>query len=154
MAAPEARRDHPASPTDGELPDGLRRPPILIGATDHRRLQRLAFGVLLSQPRAAGPLLEELDRAAVVPDRALPSDVVRLDSWVTYGLAGDEGLQRVKLVCATCSADGALSVLTPVGAALIGLRVGQSILWADHLGGDRWITVRGVGRTPAGQASA
>ena len=132
-----------------EACEALRRPQIRIGRSDHRRLQQLAFGALLSRPRIAGPLLQELDRATVLADHAVPADVVRIGSWVTYAVAQDAGPRQVKLVCAAPdNAPGTLSALTTTGAALIGLRVGQSILWADHVGGDRLITVRDVAHAP------
>lgn len=128
-----------------------RRPRIRLGMSDHRRLQNLGFAALLSRPRVAGPLLDELDRADVLPDHALPPDVVRLDAWVTYTEDGSGAgePQRVRLVASSHAPAGALSVLTAIGAALVGLGVGQSILWADHLGGDHYITVREVGHGPA-----
>lgn len=128
--------------------DDLRRPPILLGAADHGRLLSLAFATLLSEPRAAAPLLEEIDRATVMPDDDLPSDVVRLGSWVEYSdlLAG--GAERVRLVE---QQDGpcAISVLSPTGSALIGLSAGQTILWKDHLGLERLLAVKAVVSTAA-----
>ena len=43
---------------------------------------------------------------------------------------------------------GRLSVLTPVGAALIGLSVGQSIHWRTRTTGDRALTVLHVAQPP------
>jgi regulator of nucleoside diphosphate kinase len=134
-------------------PTTLRRPPILIAQGDLARLEAFAFEALLSDPRAAAPLLREIRRASVTPDDALPPDVVRLGSWVEYSepLAGRTGC--VKLVADRPQRDPyVLSVLTAVGAALIGLSVGQSILWQDHVGLQRLVTVRSV--RPAGSEPA
>jgi regulator of nucleoside diphosphate kinase len=70
----------------------------------------------------------ELDRAAVVADRSLPRDVARVGSLVTYHVDG--GLPRTVTLSYPDDADttlGRISVMSPVGAALIGLRPGQSI---------------------------
>lgn len=125
--------------------DALRHPPILLGDADHERLRSLAFSVLLSDPRAAAPLLSELERARVVPEAALPPGVVRLGSWVEYADVFEGRTARAKLVGSRQEqAAGDLSVLSPTGAALIGLSVGQTILWRDHIGMERLVTVREV----------
>ena len=131
----------------------LRRPPILLGSQDLRRLLDLAFGALLSQPRAAAPLLQELDRATVMADDALPPHVVRLGSWIEYSDGLAERTEQVKLVGAPLDGEPrAVSVLTPTGSALIGLSAGQSILWKDHFGFERLVTVRRVAASPSALA--
>lgn len=89
---------------------------------------------------AAGLLQQELDRATVVADR--PLQAVGLDRWVHYtdGRAAD--LRRVKIVLPK-DADidaGLISALSHVGAGLIGLPEGQSILWPDPSGTVRKLT--------------
>lgn len=135
------RRAAPASPAV----EALRRPPILLSVEDHERLKSLAFDALLAHPRAAAPLLREVERAAVVPDHAVPPDVVRLGSWVGYSeaFAGLSG--RGRLVCPRqAGKPGALSVLSSIGSAVVGLAVGQSILWQDHTGLEQLVTVTEV----------
>ena len=133
--------------------EDLRRPPLLLVSADLRRLLDLAFGAMLAQPRAAAPLLRELDRATVMADGALPPDVVRLGSWIEYFDGSAGRTERVKLVGAPQEGEpSGMSVLTPTGSALIGLSAGQSILWQDHFGFERLVTVRRVGATPAALA--
>ena len=143
----------PAEPRTLDVED-LRLPPLLLGSADLGRLLDLAFAALLTEPRAAAPLLKELDRATVVPDHALPPHVVRLGSWVEYsdGLAGRT--EHARLVGARRDGDPcAVSVLNPTGSALIGLSAGQSILWKDHLGFERLVTVRRVGSADDGRCA-
>ncbi|HXV12544.1 MAG TPA: nucleoside diphosphate kinase regulator [Burkholderiales bacterium] len=76
-------------------------------------------------------LLRELDRAIVVSSEALPADVVAMNSRVVYS---DEtaGMRRLVTIVYPEDADesaGRISVLTPLGTALLGLSVGQAIDW-------------------------
>jgi regulator of nucleoside diphosphate kinase len=134
-------------PTDSRAaPD---RPPIVLCATDHERLLRLACAALLSEPRAASPLLREIERAAVVADHDLPIQAVRLGARVGYSDRISGKFRKVRLVAHGRTRDAALlSVLTPVGSALIGLSVGETIHWKDHFGLDTIVTVRTVEHDP------
>lgn len=79
---------------------------------------------------ASDALNYELDRARIVAAARLPPDVVRIGSTVTYRLNQDRR-HTATLVYpeAADAAHGRLSVLTPVGTALLGLSLGQSIAW-------------------------
>lgn len=120
----------------------LRRPPIVLCETDRSRLERAALLALLNLPRVAGALLEEVDRAKVVPDGGLDRERVRLGSLVVYRdeLSGEQFSARL-VDDARAGATAEISVLSDEGAALVGLGVGQSILWSDRRGEDRLLTV-------------
>lgn len=108
-------------------------PAITLGQADHAKLNALAMAGLERMPDLADRLLEELERAKVVADGKVPESVVRMGSSVTYVTnAGQE--QTVTLVY-PADADieaGRVSVMTPIGTALIGLKAGQSITWRDR----------------------
>jgi regulator of nucleoside diphosphate kinase len=73
----------------------------------------------------------ELVRARVVPPEKMPHDVVTMNSRVVFE-NGATGERREVTLVYPGSADidaGKISILTPVGTALLGLRVGQSIDW-------------------------
>jgi regulator of nucleoside diphosphate kinase len=103
------------------------RPKLIIDERLYPRLLALAERARAQSPELADRLLEEIERAdlrAVVPD-----DVVTLGSEVTFR-HGDR-IETVQIV-APEEADieqRRISVLTPVGAALLGLAVGQRIDW-------------------------
>ena len=100
-------------------------------------------------PDIAEELLAEMDRATVVAADALPADVVRMGSTVTFRTA-DGRTRRVTLVfggAADISLDR-ISILTPVGTALIGLAVGQSITWTTRDGREQELTVVSVDNAP------
>jgi regulator of nucleoside diphosphate kinase len=89
------------------------------------------------------PLDEELGRALVVPEERMPADIVRLYSRVRY-LDESSGISREVQLVLPEEADvdkGKISVLTPVGSALLGLERGQSIEWPFPSGFPRRLKV-------------
>ncbi len=110
------------------------RPPIRMRESDADRLSELAVRIEASQPRLAAMLTAEIDRARVVADGKLPKSVVAMGSTVRF--ADDTtGTERTVQLVYPHQADieaGRLSILTPVGAGLIGLAEGQSIVWRDR----------------------
>lgn len=106
------------------------RPQITVARTEHQQLLALAASGSGTISSAADSLWSEMDRARVVADKKLPTDVVRMGSRVQYRTDRNEQIEVVLVfpVDADISQDK-ISVLTPVGAALIGLRTGQSITW-------------------------
>ncbi len=120
-----------------------QRPPIVLCETDAARLSALA----LSAPGAlaADFLLEEVERAKVVADKTIGADVVRLGAQVDFAdeTSGAHHTLRLVLPAQADISAGAISVLTPVGAGLIGLRPGQAIEWSDR-GRRRRLRILGV----------
>lgn len=122
-----------------------RKPKIVIGEIDHERLTGLATTALERMPEVAEELLAEMDRAKVVAPGKVPADVVRMGSFVTFDSDSAQH-RRVQLVYPG-EADieqGRISVLTPIGAALIGLAAGQSIAWTARDGKKHVLTVTAV----------
>lgn len=120
-------------------------PDIVLGQADHRQLNILAMAGLNRSPDLSDDLLNELERARVVDDGAVPADIVRMGSTVKYRTDGGQEPQ-VTLVYPVDAdiAEGRISVMTPVGTALIGLRVGQSITWRDRASKRHMLTVLAV----------
>jgi regulator of nucleoside diphosphate kinase len=133
-----------------------RKPAIVIGDADHQRLEGLASAAANRLADVAEELLSELDRAKVKPQTAVPDTVVQMGSTVTFR-AGEDEEKSVTLVY-PAEADieaGRVSVLTPIGTALIGLSQGQSIAWHDRSGRVHQLTVVAVRRgvvPPGGKA--
>lgn len=120
-------------------------PKIVLGETDHRRLTALATATLKRQPDIAEALLTELDRASVVGTETLPPNVVGMNSWVEF--AADGGSARLVRLVFPGEAnidEGRISILTPIGAALIGLSPGQSFQWVGPNGHPHRLTVIAV----------
>jgi regulator of nucleoside diphosphate kinase len=95
---------------------------LIVTQADHALLTLLG-------PHAA--LQRELERAIVVSSSALPPDVVTMNSRVVYS-DQTAGVQRVVSIVYPREADpskGKVSVLSPIGTALLGLSIGQAITW-------------------------
>lgn len=120
-------------------------PPIIISAADHDRLAAIAEPAARRETEAAEALLAELDRADIVADDAVPAGVVRMGSRVTYRADGGAA-QTVTLVYPPDADidEMRISVLTPVGAALIGMKRGETIDWTDTAGRARSLKVEAV----------
>lgn len=104
-------------------------PDIILTSMDYERLSGLVSTLPDTHP--VKKLLEdELDRAEVVEPHEVPADVVTMNSKVV--VEEETGEQHVVSLVWPGAANfeaGRLSVLAPVGAALLGLRAGQSIDW-------------------------
>lgn len=101
---------------------------IIITTTDLERLRPLLD---LHDSPAAELLDAELHRARIVEPERVPTDVVTMNSEVVYEDCETSATRTVRVVFPKdADADrGRISVLAPIGSALLGLRVGQSITW-------------------------
>lgn len=124
---------------------GFQKPDIIISETDYDRLAELADAAGARLPAVAGALLAELDRADIRPAGQVPPRVVRMGGTVEYVSGGETW--RVTLVWPQDAdiAKGKVSVLTPVGAALIGLGEGQTMTWTGRDGRAHALKVLKVG---------
>ncbi|HYO53802.1 nucleoside diphosphate kinase regulator [Archangium sp.] len=105
-----------------------QEPRIVVTSTDLERLRTL---IDTTAGDKADVLDAELLRAEVVDPTQVPPDVVTMNSRVVYR---DEDTQETREVTLSYPKDasleqGRVSVLAPVGAALLGLSVGQEIEW-------------------------
>lgn len=126
------------------LADLRLSPPLTIAQSDHQLLARLALAGTGHSADAADDLLFELDRAQIVTDPALPSDVVRMGSRVRYRTGRDERHVTLVWPAEADIAERRISVMTPVGTALIGLRVGQTITFRARDGRPQMLTILAV----------
>jgi regulator of nucleoside diphosphate kinase len=136
-------------PTTG--PAAHLRPPIILSGLDYDRLSRLARAAGVRFPDSAADLAEELDRAHVLADGLDLANIIRMGSEVEFRDESDGSVRTVTLVYPE-EADikqGKISVLTPIGTALIGLAAGQSITWETRNGAIKRLSVVWV-RDPAG----
>ena len=119
------------------------RPKITLSETEGDLLFNLACAARDRSSMAAGLLLEELARAEFCSAESLPDDVVTMRSQVTF-LDEDSGEEHAVELVYPSAADmeqGRVSVLTPVGAALIGVRRGSAIDWPDRRGATRRLRI-------------
>jgi regulator of nucleoside diphosphate kinase len=117
-------------------------PQIIVSDADYERLTSLATAALERLPDVAQELLSEMERAKIVQAQQVPEDVVRMGSTVTF--QSDDGHKRRLTLVYPVDEDVTLhkiSVMTPVGAALIGLGEDQSISWTARDGRRHELTV-------------
>ena len=131
--------------TQGDLPQ------ITIAARDFSRLDLLPGTIAAYRTPARETLARELRRARIVSLDDLPSDTVMMHSIVRYSSDGAGTPLTAELVYPgeDDAAERKISVLTPVGAMLIGLSSGQSIDYEDTDGRRKTLTVLGVTRRAA-----
>ena len=119
--------------------------PVLLSFEDYVRLRRLPLSDALN---------DELDRAIVVSVEQVPEDVVTMYARCAYRDGQSGVVREVELVYPdeADSALGRISVLSPVGSALLGLRAGQEIAWDFPDGSRRSLKVERVRRSASGFA--
>lgn len=123
------------------------QPRLIMSTSDARRLEALLASEAAAHTETAELLEREIARADIREASRMPDDVVRMESDVVV-LDEATGMQRhVRLVFPheTANAPNSVSVLAPVGAALIGLSVGDAIDWPMPGGRSTRLRVLAVG---------
>ncbi len=127
-----------------ELSQTYTQPDIKVTNWDLGRLQHLlGFHATTWSWRAVEYLVRELMRAHIVDEKDVPGDIVTMRSRVAFRM-DDSEIDQVVTLAYPSDRDfyhDALSVLTPVGAALIGLSEGQSITYPAPDGRPKRVTV-------------
>jgi regulator of nucleoside diphosphate kinase len=128
-------------------PQTRRRTPITVAEEDHETLTDLALAALGKAPGAV-LLFEELARAKVTHEA--PPFIVRIGSVATF-IYNDSRYRDYQLVYPRLAdfAQHRISVLTPVGAMLLGLAEGQAIEWTSEDGVTHRLAVEQVRDDPA-----
>ena len=124
-------------------------PPIVLDAAWSEKLEHLAAVAMRGPAAELGDrLMREVARATVMPSAEMPGDVVNFGSEVSFRdeVTGREQTVTIVLPEAADIGKGRVSVLTPIGAALIGLKAGASIGWETREGEERRLTVLEVRR--------
>lgn len=127
------------------------RSDIVLTATDERRLAQLLQAKANELERGTLELLEgELQRATIVDSSQIPDDVVTMNSVVSFEDLETGQPSEVTLVYPSASSGtgGKVSILAPIGSALLGLSVGESIVWPVPGGRSRRLRVTAVHYQP------
>lgn len=122
------------------------RPTIVLSADDYERLSALAHAARNSMPNLADELAAEVGRARVLAKGKHPEHIVCMNSEVEFRDDDTGKVQTIILVYPEEAdiSQRKISVLTPVGTALIGLRAGHAITWESPGGAMRQLTVLAV----------
>lgn len=121
---------------------------IFITEYDLTRLEELLDKVSSEESRDSKHLKEledELLRAEVVEPRDIPADVITMNSQVCLKDldSGEELLYTLVFPSDARLEDNRISILAPVGTALLGYRVGDTITWKVP-GGMRRLKVKKI----------
>jgi regulator of nucleoside diphosphate kinase len=124
----------------------LRKPRILITNEDLELLESMV-GPSTFRTAAIELLEEELARAAVVNGEFTARPFCRIGSWVTYEDLGSGQIRNIQIVLPG-EADidkRRVSVLSAVGASLLGLAPDAEFGWTDDNGRPHRLRVLSVG---------
>ncbi|PSJ18508.1 nucleoside diphosphate kinase regulator [Nitrosomonas supralitoralis] len=124
-------------------------PSIIITSLDQARLERLFSSKNYNQLAGMDALINEIDRASVVEPTEVPPDVITMNSTIRF--VDDTNGSEYQLTLVYPDEAGApetISIAAPVGSALLGLSVGQSIMWQVPGGRELSLRVLEVVRQP------
>ena len=139
------RTPHPAA--SKEIP--MSRPAIVLSRLDVERIENLLDRLPATEAQQHAPLRAELERAEVREPAGMPADVVTMNSTVTF--SEESTGERITLALVYPGAagkPGTVSILAPVGSALLGLARGQEIDWPMPGGQSRRLRVMEIGYQP------
>lgn len=129
-------------------------PPIILPLQDHLCLEALVADALRDRHPVSSFLMSEVDRAHVCDDRDVPSDVVRLNNWVTYRPSNHPRSESKVLVLPQDFSNERihLSVLSLLGAAVLELRTGDRLQFLDFKGDSTLVAIESIGVQPDASA--
>jgi regulator of nucleoside diphosphate kinase len=105
-------------------------PAIMVSTLDRERLYALLDNIQEESDQAEH-LYEELDRAQFIDPKEMPDDIVTLGCRLRFRNenTGKEHERVLTLPEQARNYNDAISILSPAGAALLGLKVGDEIKW-------------------------
>ena len=135
----------------------MNHTPIYITRDDNSKLRLLLATALYSNKNAAlRNLRDELDRAVIIDPAAMPSGVVTMESRVTFEDLNSGEIEEYTITFPDRARieEKRISILAPIGTALIGSREGEIVKW-NTPGGIRRLRIRAVtAATPTPKAAA
>jgi regulator of nucleoside diphosphate kinase len=121
--------------------------PVCITSQDKQRLEDFLAEVAVSNPRARGDLnglVEELHRATIVDAKNVPADVITMNSRADMlDLDSGETVTFTLVFPSMANVEeGKISVLAPIGAGMLGYRMGDEFEWNVPAGVRRMKVIR------------
>lgn len=113
------------------------RPKIIISSLDAERLERLLASLPTGSFPGKAALQAELERAELVDPKDIPATVVTMNSTVRFRVESSNEEFTLTLVYPhdMDASSSKISILAPVGSALLGLSQGDEIEWPRPGGG-------------------
>jgi regulator of nucleoside diphosphate kinase len=118
----------------------MEKPKITISSLDAVRLEMLIDSLDDKHFPNKDDLLDEIERANIVAPEEIPANVVTMNSTIVFTIESTEKEFSLTLVYPKDSDGGKdrISILAPVGSALLGLSEGDQISWPKP-GGDQML---------------
>lgn len=121
----------------------MSKPTITVNELDAERLDALLEQPAFANTDVAAALNDELDRAEILPPEKIPANVVTINSLVRFRdlRTAEEHVRTLVYPASLKDSHQQLSVMAPLGAALLGMHVGKQITWELPNGEEAWIEV-------------
>ena len=131
-------------------------PAIYLSSADYDLIAEFALRMAPRDPELSQIVLQEIDRAQIHEGSAILADTVGIGSEVTFSDGSNDAERTVRVVLPGQADIGQdrISVMTPVGAGLIGMRVGGQIEWPRPDGSPRLLTILRVDNPGEGKRDA
>ena len=120
------------------------RPPITISSMDLHRLEQLLDDLPNNAFSGMAELESELARGVLTEPGEIPADVVTMNSRVRLSVDGHEYTKTLVYPASLTDSEQQISVMAPVGSALLGMQEGKGIDWPRPGGGSMHVRVEQV----------
>lgn len=120
------------------------RPPIVLSSIDLHRLENLLDGLAPGAFPGRDELETELARGELTEPADMPADIVSMNSTVRFLADGHRYTKTLVYPASLKDSDEQISVMAPVGSALLGMREGDSIDWPRPGGGTMQVKVEEI----------
>ncbi|MDX1749749.1 MAG: nucleoside diphosphate kinase regulator [Methylophaga sp.] len=126
------------------------QPDIIISELDYSRIDSLLRATPGIATNIKSALLTELERAELVAPEQIPANVVTMNSQVKFSVISTGVTFTLKLVYPKDMDDSGntISILAPVGSAMLGLKEGDEIDWQDGQGGMLQVRIEAIEYQP------
>jgi len=128
----------------------MKRPNIVISKLDLARLEKILDNLSYEQFPNIDDLIDELNRAKIVEPNKVPDNVVTMNSEVRFKVISTDKEFSMTLVYPKDASgnNDKISILAPVGSALLGLKEGDNISWPKPGGGSIEVQIIKVSYQP------
>ena len=124
----------------------LDKPNIVLSALDVERIEKLLDNTVGLDEKIEDNLLSELERGDIVDAQDVPGNVVTMNSTVRFSVSSSQEDFRLTLVYPKDMTDDGttISILAPVGSAMLGLKEGDKIEWPNASGNAMQVRIEEV----------
>ena len=126
------------------------QPDIIISELDYTRIESLLQASAGIPANIKAALESELERAELVAPEKMPANVVTMNSQVKFSVISSGVTFTLKLVYPKDMDDSGntISILAPVGSAMLGLKEGDEINWPDGNAGMLQVRIEAIEYQP------